>query len=367
MASSVTVKDIARLAGVSIGTVDRVIHGRPEVSEKTRKRVEEILRSANYQPNIMARHLSLGRTFTFRAILPRSDQDSGYWALCRQGIELAARELSRYKTMIRIDEFDRGDRGAYRRLLETLEANPCDGLAIAPVLPEDLAPLLARLDGRVPYAFFDGTITGAAPIASFGQDAYKGGYLAGRLLDMAARRAGPLVALAAHAEDRHIRLRLEGFRDYCAGAASPACSPGPSSSARRRAIVRDCGDLDDQESCSRDLERLFSEIPDAAGLLVPNAEGHGVGEWLTDTGRKAGCALVGWDLVPSNRKALLEGRIDCILSQRPREQGRYAIESLFKAVVRGEAKAVGEVLMPIEVYFKENLPEEEDSTVKTES
>ena len=49
----IRIKDIARLADVSVGTVDRVIHGRSGVSEASKKRVEEILKQLDYQPNSM--------------------------------------------------------------------------------------------------------------------------------------------------------------------------------------------------------------------------------------------------------------------------------------------------------------------------
>ena len=48
----IRIKDIARLADVSVGTVDRVLHGRTGVSEASRKRVEEILKQLDYQPNM---------------------------------------------------------------------------------------------------------------------------------------------------------------------------------------------------------------------------------------------------------------------------------------------------------------------------
>ena len=53
----VRIKDIAKMADVSVGTVDRVIHGRSGVSESSRKRVEEILKQLDYQPNMYATHL----------------------------------------------------------------------------------------------------------------------------------------------------------------------------------------------------------------------------------------------------------------------------------------------------------------------
>ena len=48
----IRIKDIAQMAGVSVGTVDRVLHSRSGVSESSRIKVEEILKKLNYQPNM---------------------------------------------------------------------------------------------------------------------------------------------------------------------------------------------------------------------------------------------------------------------------------------------------------------------------
>ena len=56
------IKDIARLAGVSIGTVDRVLHERGEVAEKTREKVKQILKETNYSPNVMAQVFEIQET-----------------------------------------------------------------------------------------------------------------------------------------------------------------------------------------------------------------------------------------------------------------------------------------------------------------
>ena len=58
----IRIKDIARLADVSVGTVDRVLHGRTGVSEASRKRVEEILKQLDYQPNMYASALASNRS-----------------------------------------------------------------------------------------------------------------------------------------------------------------------------------------------------------------------------------------------------------------------------------------------------------------
>ena len=58
MAEKIRIKDIAERAGVSVGTVDRVLHKRPNVSEVALKKVEKVLKEMNYQPNVYASALA---------------------------------------------------------------------------------------------------------------------------------------------------------------------------------------------------------------------------------------------------------------------------------------------------------------------
>ena len=368
-----TVKEIARLAGVSIGTVDRVLHDRGGVSPETKERVDEIVASLGYEPNLLARQLSLNKTYTLRAVLPRADQDSGYWSLCLAGLRRAERDLAPYRATLRVDEFDRYDKAGYRALLEDLVADPCDGLLIAPVLPDELLPALERLGADrsgedrlrqpVPYAFFDGDLEGASPVAAIAQDAFRGGYLAGRLMSLLVDRGRPLVALSAHAGDRHISRRIEGFRAYFRDAESGAAF---GASAATEVTAVECLALEDDAARGAFLADLFRDRSGIAGVLVANSSGHLVGDWLAGHGAKEGCALVSWDMVPANVRALGEGKIDCVVSQRPAEQAREGLERLFRAVVRGDsasgdaASAVAPPI-PLEVYFKENIPAGEGS------
>jgi len=65
-----TIRDVARLAGVSVATVSRVLNESPSVSAATRQRVLEAIRTLNYAPNTIARRLSLGRTHTIAVVVP---------------------------------------------------------------------------------------------------------------------------------------------------------------------------------------------------------------------------------------------------------------------------------------------------------
>jgi len=357
MEEKITVKEIARLAGVSIGTVDRVLHDRGGVSAETKGRICGIISSLGYEPNLLARQLSLKKTYTFRVIIPRSEQDSGYWALCLQGIRRAELALALYGCAVRVDEFDRYDESAYRELLAGAVEDPCDGLLFAPVLPEVLGPALVRLGrnseggkiaGPVPYVFFDGDLVGASPAAVVAQDPFRGGYLAGRVMSLLSPGPGRLVALSAHAEDRHIAQRIDGFRSFFR-------DHGLS----RRIDAVECPGLDRTSAGKGVLERGLGDAEGVGGVLVANSSGHIVGDWLTARGLQPRPAIVSWDAVPDNVRALRDGSIDCLVSQRPAEQAREALELLFNTVVRGAPASHLAAEIPLELFFKENLPLEE--------
>lgn len=65
MAERIRIKDIALKAGVSVGTVDRVLHKRPNVSEKVREKVEKVLKEQNYEPNMYASALAYNKSYHF--------------------------------------------------------------------------------------------------------------------------------------------------------------------------------------------------------------------------------------------------------------------------------------------------------------
>ena len=74
-AGIMTIKEIAREANVSIGTVDRVVHGRGRVAQKTTELVKKIIQESGYKPNIFGSRLSLSKDYIFAVIMPRLHQD----------------------------------------------------------------------------------------------------------------------------------------------------------------------------------------------------------------------------------------------------------------------------------------------------
>ena len=92
----ITMKDIAKKANVSIGTVDRVIHNRGRVSQSTSKKIQKIIKEYDYKPNIFASSLSAKSKIYIATIMPYLHQDNKYWELPHKGIKKKLNEIKNY-------------------------------------------------------------------------------------------------------------------------------------------------------------------------------------------------------------------------------------------------------------------------------
>jgi LacI family transcriptional regulator len=93
----IRIKDIAQMAGVSVGTVDRVLHSRSGVSESSRIKVEEILKKLNYQPNMYASALASNKKYRFAYLLP-SHNEGDYWKDVERGMQQAITRFSDFNS-----------------------------------------------------------------------------------------------------------------------------------------------------------------------------------------------------------------------------------------------------------------------------
>ena len=117
--SNIRIVDIAKMAGVSVGTVDRVIHNRGRVSEENRKKVQTILEMVHYQPNLMARSLASKKQYHFVAITP-SFTHGEYWEAISDGIDKAASEMESYNITITKLFFDQYNNKTFDDIVRNL-------------------------------------------------------------------------------------------------------------------------------------------------------------------------------------------------------------------------------------------------------
>jgi LacI family transcriptional regulator len=339
-----TVHEIAELAGVSIGTVDRVLHKRGRVSTATKARVEAIVEKYHFTLNPIAQRLKQNRSYRFCAIIPQRDQDAGYWGQIIAGIERAAGEIKPLGIKTEIMEFNRYDPAAFKQVSDSIIARKPEGLLFAPIMPKRTRSFIERMhEEKVPFVFVDSDMPETEPLCVIGQDSFKGGYLAGRLFHLFAGVVSmPVAVLDVHSEDYNIARRKGGFLRYAREHDFPV-------------IVQEHSDYESSEISAEEISRFLTRHRRLSGIFVTNCMAHRVAEITARRRRKNHpFFLVGYDLIPENRRLMQEGHIDAIISQRPEEQGREALLTLFRSVVLGqEVDAKWEI--PLDVYIKENV------------
>ncbi|WP_213804055.1 LacI family DNA-binding transcriptional regulator [Granulicella sp. dw_53] len=145
-----TQKELAKLAGVSAGTVSNVISGSTNVSDRSRQKVLEAIRVLNYQPNLIARSLKTNRTNTLGIVVP--DITIPFFPKIIRGAESAARERGYF--LIVLDSESSHTREA--DMIALLRAQRVEGILLIPAGGERLSPeRSASLTSNLPVVCLD--------------------------------------------------------------------------------------------------------------------------------------------------------------------------------------------------------------------
>ncbi len=337
-----SIRDIAERAKVSIGTVDRVIHNRGRVSRKTRDSVQRIVAELDYTPNIYGRNLSLGKMFQFGVVMPKLDQDSGYWRIPANGIDRAHRQLGAAKVRVVYFFFDRYSELSFERAFRKALNSNLDGCLLAPVLPFIAQKLFSSVPTKTPYVFFDSSIPETHPLTSIGQDPFQSGVLAASLMTRIAGDNGRVAIVKVAPSDYHIDERLRGFLSGI-------------KSGRSIETVQYEADSHGGEGAFRKVAlRILHENVNLGGVYVSNAWTHPFAHYLNDQASGRRIAIIGYDLVALNQKYLKAGLIDFIISQRPGMQGFEGINALYRNVVLRD-KVKKSIMVPLDIITKDNV------------
>jgi LacI family transcriptional regulator len=333
-----TVHKIAELAGVSIGTVDRVLHNRGRVSAATKARIEAIIEKYQFHPNPIAQRLKRNRPFRFCVLIPRRDQDAGYWGQIIEGLETGNNEIRSLGVELTIIEYDRYRFQETGSIMNMALSEKPDGMIIPPIAC--IKHFLPRLRKKqIPCIFIDTGFPGMIPLCTISQNPVQGGYLAGRLMHLFAGTIHrPVAILDAHGDDYHITRRRDGFVRYAEEHQFPV-------------IVKEYSE--EGELSERSIARFLRENPNLAGIFITNSLAHRVAQTVKKSNSGKNCFIIGYDLVQNNRQLLKEGCIDAIISQRPGEQGRLALINLYRHIVLAQ-EIPPTIEMPLDIYIKEN-------------
>ena len=340
------IKDIAERAGVSVGTVDRVLHNRPNVSKKALEKVQKALDEMDYKPNMYASALAYNKEYTFYCIIPKHESEA-YWEEIEEGSLAACEHRRDFGISVKMMYYNRFSADTFTRVTNDCLKQEPDGVIVVPSRLDVTRRFTDQLhEMGVPFILLDSYMPDLKPLSFFGQDSFASGYFAARMLMLVAPKEKEIMLMKqmrnGNVASKQQENRETGFRHYMH-------DHFPEVTISEVNLSLD----DKREQYDPILEEFFKEHPHVHHCITFNSKAHLVGDFLLRSNRR-NIQIMGYDMVPKNAEGGRQGSISFLIAQHAYMQGYACIETLFDAIV---LKKVVEPVnyMPIELLTKENI------------
>jgi LacI family transcriptional regulator len=316
----VGIKDIARALGISTGTVDRALHGKPGVNASTRARVLSTAKSLGYRPNLAARYLKSRRQIRISVHLPT--EIAVFWDSLREGIRQAAAPFAPalHVDFRRYPRLGEGDIALFEQALE----DHTTGLIVAPGNPDAMTPCLRRAACQgVPVVCVITDAPSAPRLASVSADPFTIGAVAGELLARFRPGGGKVAFFTGWLSMQEHAEKLRGFKSGLG--ITGTLELGPIVEAH-----------DDERQAYRGAVAVLREHPDLRAVYVSTVNSLPVLHAAEHEGRLPGLTIVATDLFPELVVRIRSGAVAATVYQRPLTQGRMALEALHQFLLTGQ-------------------------------
>ena len=333
-----TVLDIAREAGVSSATVDRVLNNREGVRERTRSSVLETARRLGYVTAGETPASSLPIRLDF--VLP-----AGTNTFIANLFEQLLNRASLHNDVdVRVHSIEGFNPDSLAQQLDAL-IGTTQGVGVIALDHPTVREAMRRLAASgAPIVTLVSDILHVPRLSYVGIDNRAAGRLAGYLLGRLIRTEGKrkVALFAGSLSYRGHEEREMGFRHV---------------------IMEEFPDLevvefreirDDRQRAYEEVSSLLKRHPDLSAIYNIGAGNAGIGHALLEAGLSRSVLFLGHELTESTKRLLLDGTMDAVIDQNPRVEAREAI-SILKGAVLGERF---EYHPPrLQVIFRENIPE----------
>ena len=346
MAEKIRIKDIAERAGVSVGTVDRVLHERPNVSKPAREKVEKALKEMNYQPNMYASALAYNKSYTFYLLIPKHESEA-YWEEIEEGARKCEEIRRDFHIDVEIRFYERSSEDSFREAGKTIADAKPEGVIVVPsslMVTREFTEQLHSLN--IPFIMLDSYMPDLKPLSFFGQDSFCSGFFAAKMLMMIASKEKEIMLMRQTKDGIVVSKQQDnrevGFRHYMH-------DHFPSI----KIIDLDLPLNGTRAEYIKMLEKYFDSHPNTHHCITLTSKAHIVGDFLLKTNRRD-VQIMGYDMVEKNARCLREGSISFLIAQHAYMQGYNCVETLFRALVL-KKKVTPVNYMPIELLMKENV------------
>lgn len=338
-----TISDLARVSGVSVATVDRVLNGRHKVREETARRVYDAAQSIGYHAIGLIRQRVFEDLPRYQlAFLLQKPMQSFYQAFARE-IEIAAAACTTARLQIQIDYPAASTPAAITEKLKTLTSRSQAVGMVAPDYPAVTAALDDLRQKGIPVFsvlsdFSEGTRAGY-----LGLDNRKVGRSAAWTIARTARKPGKVACFVGSHRFLGHELREISFRSYFR------------EEAPQFELLETLINLDTVEITHEATSTLLQKHPDLAGIYVCGGGMEGAIAAIREEKRTGEIALIVNELVPESKEGLMDGTVTMALCTPLPALCRELIAQMIAAIENGQVPAPSHTFLPLEIYIPENI------------
>ena len=316
-----TIKMIAEKAGVSIGTVDRVLHNRPYVKAEVREKVLQVMEELEYRPNRMASALALsGISRRLAVIQPGWD---GYIRdEMEKGVARFQEERRDYNVTVDIYTYPKNDTETCLRLTERAVKEDARGIALC---ASDCLEVRAKLEElsrhRIPVVTFNSDIPAGPRLCYVGEDAHHAGRVAGEIASKFTRPGQPiLLAYGGPAYAGH-KGRADGFLERLEEVGF------------RREDCQIVATHDAYDPTFQAVRQALTEDPTLSYIYMANASVPACVDAIRLCREKGQVRVLSHDSGPEIRQLLKSGEVDFTIGQDLAYQSSQALSLLHGLIV----------------------------------
>lgn len=338
--SMATIKEIAELAGVSRGTVDRVLNNRGEVNAETAARVKEIVKALDYRPNKAGLALAV-RKKKYKIGVILFSENNPFFDEVMEGVQVKAFELLDYgvSTITKRVEFDVS---AQLAAMDELIADGIHGLLIAPYNDEMIRRKMDEIvDMQIPVVTVNTDIEGSKRMAYVGTDYFQSGRIAAGLFGLLTQGKTELAIITGSSNVLCHSERIRGFREV---------------------LEKDYPDIqiaeiaenhDDEFESYAITKRILESCPDIEALFFSAAGVCGGCRAVIESRKRV--KVVTFDEVPTTMQMLRDGVISVTIGQQPFRQGAKALDIIFDYLTSGRVPEADECIIDLTMKIRENI------------
>lgn len=338
---SVTIKEIAAMAGVSRGTVDKVLNHRPGVKKETQEKVLQIARELNYQPNFLGKALVQSKDPIKLGIILTPDYNP-YIQQILKGIEEAKSEYAPFGIEVITKILSSLDPTEQLTILKELVADGVQGIAVFPLNNAMIIEYLNTLEEQnIALITFNSRVSGCNDLCFIGQNHYKGGRTAASLMGhICSKNASVGIVISSMHLSCH-QDRLMGFEQKLAESYPDI------------KIVEIEENQDRSEFAYHITNDYLEKYPELEGIYLTGGGIFGVGNALEEHAKSSEIHVICHDVVANTIDLLSNGTVDFAIGQNPNQQGYLLIKTMFDYLIkRQEPEKIIEI--PIQIFTDEN-------------